>query len=137
MDEPNLKQAVPFFMVTDMAASLNFYVDGLGFRKTLEWVDEGALRWCWLQQEGVVLMLQAWRPGRRPEGPLGQGVSVCVMCADALRFRRETRARGVEAVRQPFVGNGLWVVQYLDPDGYRLDFESPTDAPEESIWEAD
>jgi hypothetical protein len=28
------------------------------------------------------------------------------------------------------VGNGLWVVSLTDPDGYRLDFESPTDAPE-------
>jgi len=23
----------------------------------------------------------------------------------------------------------------MDPDGYRMDFSSPTDAPEESEWE--
>ena len=28
----NVKQAVPFFNVTDMNASLRFYVDGIGFR---------------------------------------------------------------------------------------------------------
>ena len=28
---PNVKQAVPFFMVTDMEKSLAFYRDGLGF----------------------------------------------------------------------------------------------------------
>ncbi len=28
---PNVKQAVPFFSVTDIDASLRFYVDGLGF----------------------------------------------------------------------------------------------------------
>jgi len=29
--EKNVKQAVPFFGVTDIQASLKFYVDGLGF----------------------------------------------------------------------------------------------------------
>ena len=28
----NVKQAVPFFGVTNMEASLRFYVDGLGFK---------------------------------------------------------------------------------------------------------
>ena len=31
---PNVKQAVPFFMVTNIEASLRFYVDGLGFTVT-------------------------------------------------------------------------------------------------------
>jgi lactoylglutathione lyase len=35
------------------------------------------------------------------------------------------------------VGNRLWVVSLTDPSGYRLDFESPTDAPEESEHEGD
>ena len=30
-----------------------------------------------------------------------------------------------------FVGNGLWVVPVTDPDGYRMEFESPTDARQE------
>jgi len=29
----------------------------------------------------------------------------------------------------------LWVVPVTDPDGYRMEFESPTDAPEESELE--
>jgi lactoylglutathione lyase len=32
MTSANVKQAVPFFGVTDMEASLRFYVDGLGFK---------------------------------------------------------------------------------------------------------
>ena len=49
---PNVKQAVPFFMVTDIEASLHFYVDGLGFAVTNEWRPEKASRrihLCWLQ----------------------------------------------------------------------------------------
>jgi hypothetical protein len=55
------------------------------------------------------------------------------MCSDALAIYREARARGIEA-RRPFVGNRLWVTSMTDPDGYQIDFESPTDAPEESEY---
>ena len=34
----------------------------------------------------------------------------------------------------PFVGNQLWVTTLVDPGGYQIDFESPTDAPEETIY---
>jgi len=34
---------------------------------------------------------------------------------------------------RPFVGNRLWCVSVVDPDGYKLSFNSPTDAPEESV----
>ena len=29
----------------------------------------------------------------------------------------------------------MWVTQLSDPDGYRIDFESPTDAPESEYSE--
>jgi hypothetical protein len=70
---------------------------------------------------------------RAPEGKLGAGVTVCFICADALAIYREVTSRGVQASR-PFVGNGMWVTSLSDPDGYRLDFESPTDVPEETVW---
>jgi catechol 2,3-dioxygenase-like lactoylglutathione lyase family enzyme len=133
----NVKQAVPFFNVTDIEASLRFYVDGLGCTLTNKWVPEGRIRWCWLRIGDAALMLQEyWRDGRpagAPDGPLGQGVSICFMCADATAIYRELIARGVAAQR-PFVGNGLWVTSVSDPDGYRLDFESPTDVPEETVY---
>jgi len=133
----NVKQAVPFFNVTDIEASLRFYVDGLGFVPTKQWVPEGRIRWCWLQLGEAALMLQEyWRDGYRagaPEGPLGQGVTICLMCADALAIYHDLTSRGLSATR-PFVGNGLWVTSVTDPDGYRLDFESPTDVPEETVY---
>ena len=89
--ETNVKQAVPFFMVTDIEASLRFYIDGLGFAITNAWRPEyakGRIQWCWLQLGSAALMLQEYwkdgRPGGAPDGPLGQGVSVCFMCADAI-----------------------------------------------------
>ena len=55
------------------------------------------------------------------------------MCADALAIYHDLISRGLSATR-PFVGNGLWVTSVTDPDGYRLDFESPTDVPEETVY---
>jgi len=127
----NVKQAVPFLMVSDIEASLRFYVDGLGFRMTNKWIDQGKLRWCWLELGGAALMLQ--EPGKEKvfAGKLGEGVSICFQCADALKIYREITSRGIQAKR-PFVGNAMWVTSMSDPDGYKLDFESPTDVPEES-----
>ena len=133
----NVKQAVPFFNVTDIEASLRFYVDGLGFVLTNQWVPEGRVRWCWLQLGDAAVMLQEyWRDGQpagAPEGRLGLGVSICFTCADALAIYHALISRAIAATR-PFVGNGLWVTSVTDPDGYRLDFESPTEVPEETIY---
>src|SRR2546430_12589437 len=110
--EINVQQAVPFFMVSDIDTSLRFYIDGLGFTKTIEWVDEGKLRWCWLELGGAAIMLQEfWRSGPNTNVPtekLGVGVSVCFICKDAVALYREFKSRGVDA-RRPFVGNRLWV----------------------------
>jgi hypothetical protein len=129
----NVQQAVPFFGVVSMEASLRFYVDGLGFEMTKQWIDEGVLRWCWLELGDAAIMLQQFRGNGHepwmPEGKVGEGVSICFICRDALAIHREAKSRGIDAGR-PFVGNGMWVTSMTDPDGYRLDFESYTDVPE-------
>jgi lactoylglutathione lyase len=125
----HVKQAVPFFGVTNIEASSRWYIDRLGFTMKHSWTPEGTLRWCWLQHGDAALMLQEF--SEVPEGKLGTGVSICFVCDDAIALYREVKARGVDAKR-PFVGNGMWVTSMQDPDGYRLEFESVTDAPEET-----
>lgn len=120
-------------MVTSMEASLRFYLDGLGFKKTIEWTPHGRIEWCWLKHGGAAIMLQEYRPGLRPDTKLGVGSSVCFLCEDALAIYRETKAKGLHTEKKPFVGNNLWVVHFKDPDGYDIYFESPSDAPEESV----
>jgi lactoylglutathione lyase len=64
----NVKQAVPFFGVTNMEASLRFYVDGLGFKMKHWWIPdqaggpqdcrpEGKIRWCWIELGKAAIML--------------------------------------------------------------------------------
>ena len=139
--EANVRQAVPFFMVTDMGASLRFYVDGLKFEITHRWVGEdGKLRWCMMRIGTAAMMLQEYAPdghgGSKPEGKLGLGVSICFVCEDAIAIYRDIKSRGIES-KTPFVGNAMWVVSVTDPDGYRLDFESSTDVPEETVYSSE
>src|SRR5215471_447219 len=131
----NVKQVVPFLHVSDMERSIRYYLDGLGFTIKYKWVVDGKLRWCWLELGGAALMLQEFpKEGHdswAPNGKVGEGVSLCFNCEDALAIYHEVRSRGIEA-SEPQVGNAMWVTRLSDPDGYRLEFESSTDAPEDT-----
>lgn len=133
MDQPNLKLTVPFFMVTDMERSLDFYCNGLGFTLANQWTPRGKIEWCWLTRDLVSLMLQEPRnkdhiihttPQKK-----GLGISICTQCEDALDLYHEFHGRNLP-VTEPFVGNNLWTFSVTDPDGYRLEFASMTDVPE-------
>src|ERR1051326_2192910 len=111
--EANVRQAVPFFWVRDLTASLRFYLDGLGFRITRRWTPEGVLRWCWLELGDAALMLQEFsREGPHenlPDTRPGVGVSILLPvpgCAGALSGVPLPRSRREAAVRrQPDVGD--------------------------------
>ena len=138
----NVLQAVPFFRVKNIAESIRYYVDGLGFQMTNKWIDEGQLRWCWLQLGGAELMLQEFHKESHdsyvPAGKVGDGVSICFQCQDALEIYRDVTSRGIQT-SEPFVGNNMWVMSLTDPDGYKIEFASLTVVPEEtkfSEWKA-
>jgi lactoylglutathione lyase len=122
-----------------MEASLRFYVDGLGFAMTKKWTPDGdgKVRWCWLQHGNAAIMLQGHRKEGHnswvPESRVGVGISICFLCKDALALYKDFKSRGTEATT-PFVGNGMWVTSVQDPDGYKLEFESFTDIPEEKVF---
>jgi catechol 2,3-dioxygenase-like lactoylglutathione lyase family enzyme len=130
-----VSEVVPFFAVKDMAASVAFYVDGLGFAFKNKWVDGDVLWWCHLQIGGAGLMLQQFRAeghdSRQFSNNKGEGVSLCFFCDDAVAFYRDVKSRGI-AASEPRMGNGMWVTQVTDPDGYALFFESPMDVAEDT-----
>lgn len=103
---------------------------------THQWMPRGKIEWCSLQRGKVSLMLQ--QPANSDHWlynlqDAGKGISICFQCADALALYHEFKAKGVK-IDEPFVGNNMWVVAFSDPDGYRLDFESPTDVPGETKY---
>ena len=103
--KPNVKQAVPFFSVSNIKASVRFYVDGLGFEMIHKWEPEGTLRWCWLQCGDAALMLQEFRKEGRnswmPEGKVGEGVSIVFhvrRCPEDLSQNPASGYRGIESL---------------------------------------
>jgi len=109
----NVKQAVPFFGVTNMEASLRFYVNGLGFKMKNYWIPDreedkpdGRIRWCWLELGDAAIMLQEFLPERQPQETLGTGVNVCFQCEDALALYREFKSRGIQTRKRPFASLG-------------------------------
>jgi len=133
----NIRLTVPFLGVANMNVSLRFYTKELGFAMTKQWTPRGQIEWCWLERDEVALMLQGpWLDeghSQEPERNPKSGPSLCFQCEDALVLYREFSERGV-SVREPFVGNSMWVVVLYDPDGYKLDFESFTDVAEGTTY---
>jgi len=120
-------------MVTNMEESMRFYIEGLDFKMLNSWTPRGMIEWCWLQRDGVAIMLQEYREEKIPEEKLGVGVSINFTCEDALAIYHESIERGLKP-SEPFVGNHMWVVIFRDPDGYKVEFESVTDIPEETTF---
>ena len=132
----NVTGVAALLMVTSMERSLAFYVDGLGFTIHNRWIPDGKLRWCWMSLGGAALMLQeaveSTRQKMTAAGKLGNGSALYFQCKDAVAIYRQAKERGI-AGREPQVGNFNWEVFLHDPDGYSINFCSPTDLPEETL----
>jgi len=122
---------VPELEVSDLAASLAFYRDVLGFRVRYERPEE---RFAYLEREGAELMLEeAAGPGRRfhtapLERPFGRGVNLQIRVGDAKGLLERAGAAGASIVidlETRWYGQGLQEAGNLqfvvaDPDGYLL-----------------
>ncbi len=128
---PRLETLTLVLGVQNIDESRRFYVERLGCRERDRWEAAGRSSRCRLQLDEVTIVLQALDAGSTDRR--GQGVEICLMCDDALAIYDALASRGV-AAREPLVGNGLRVTSLSDPDGYRIAFESPTDAPEETTY---
>ncbi|HEX2816027.1 MAG TPA: VOC family protein [Phenylobacterium sp.] len=122
---------VPELDVSDLDASLAFYVGLLGFSVRYERPEE---RFAYLKREGAELMLEeAAGPGRRfrtarLEPPYGRGMNLQIRVTDAAALFAAVRAAGAPVIveleerwyrrRDHEVGGRQFVV--ADPDGYLL-----------------
>ncbi len=124
---------VPELDVADLARSISFYVDGLGFSARFERPEE---LFAYLTRGPVHLMLeQADGPGRRfrtapLEYPFGRGMNLQIQVPDVDQVHTQALSAGA-AIHIPLeerwyrrgdeeAGHRQFVV--IDPDGYLLRF---------------
>ncbi|HEY2518190.1 MAG TPA: VOC family protein [Polyangiaceae bacterium] len=116
--------ARPVFCVTDVAASLRFYVERLGFTNPWSYEEEGRVLVAQVERQGCALLLSSQWPANVGKGlvftslNLEPGAQAAAL--DALRA--ELGGRGVP-VEEGSWGYRVLVVQ--DLDGNRLYFNYP------------
>lgn len=116
-----LRSLSPALTVDDLAASLRFYVDALGFTVEERWEEEGRLQGVMLLAGTcrIGLSQDDWAKGRDRQKGIGFRLFVeTAQDLDALAAR--LREHGVEPdgpAEQPWGGRALTVT---DPDGFKL-----------------
>jgi len=118
--------ARPVLHVTDVEASLRFYVNGLGFTSPWRYEDDGRVRVAQAERQGCALILADHWPEKVGKGLMFISLNVepeaQIAALDALRA--ELEAKGVP-VREGSWGYRLLVVD--DPDGNQLFFNYPNE----------
>jgi catechol 2,3-dioxygenase-like lactoylglutathione lyase family enzyme len=121
--------ARPVLHVTDVEASLRFYVDRLGFTIPWRYDADGRARVAQVDRQGCALILADTWPEKIGKGLMFISLNVepasheaAVAALDALRA--ELEARGVP-VKEGSWGYRLLVVD--DPDGNQLFFNYPNE----------
>lgn len=119
----------PVLHVTDVQASLRFYVDRLGFTSSWRHEENGRTRVAQVDRQGCALILADTWPEKIGKGLMFISLNAeretreaVIAALDALRA--ELKAKGVS------VKDGTWGYRLLvvdDPDGNQLFFNYPNE----------
>ncbi len=127
--------ARPVLHVTDVEASLRFYVDRLGFTSPWRYDEDGIVHVAQVDRQGCALILADTWPEKVGMGLMFISLNVepasreaATAALDALRT--ELEAKGVP------VKDGSWGYRLLvidDPDGNQLFFNYPSETASDKI----
>ncbi|HEX8792797.1 MAG TPA: glyoxalase superfamily protein [Polyangiaceae bacterium] len=120
--------ARPIICVTDVSASLRFYVDRLGFTSPWNYEEDGKVVVAQVEREGCALLLTSHWPERVGKGLVFVSLDVepaeaQIAALDALRAAFAAKGVGVK--------DGSWGYRLLvvdDPDGNQLSFNYPKES---------
>jgi catechol 2,3-dioxygenase-like lactoylglutathione lyase family enzyme len=122
----NLVSISPFFIVKDLATSVAFYRERLGFQLEFEG-PEGGVYYAGVRREGAGIMLKAITPDVLPcpnhtRHPWARW-DAYIYTLDPDELFEEYHQRGVSFVKElSFIDDGLWGFEITDADGYVLAF---------------
>ena len=128
----DIRGMCPLLQVFDMATSLKFYCDALGF--TIEMTDTNTVapdhNWVLLRRGDVELMLNtAYEYDKRPPAPdprrlAGHGDTCLFFGApDVDAVYTDLTAKGLKAKPPSIAPYGMKQLYLHDPDGYNLCFQ--------------
>src|SRR5229473_2136048 len=127
--------ARPVLHVTDVEASLRFYVNRLGFTSPWRFDDDGKVYVAQVDRQGCALILADTWPEKIGKGLMFISLNVepetheaAVAALDALRV--ELEAKGAP-VKDGWWGYRLLVVE--DPDDNQLYFNYPNEPADDSV----
>jgi catechol 2,3-dioxygenase-like lactoylglutathione lyase family enzyme len=120
-------------MVFDMNASLNFYVDTLGFEIHESAGEKDDVGWVWLKRNDLNLMLNTqYEMPDRPPQPEASRASVhrdtilYLGCPDVDAAYHELVGKGLKCDPPEVAPYGMKQLYLHDPDGYGICFQWPT-----------
>lgn len=130
---PDIRGMCPLLQVFDMATSLKFYCDILGFqiRATDQNTAAPDHNWVWLvRDEDIHLMLNtAYDPGDRPPMPdpnrIADHHDTCLYfgAPDVDAIYSYLQEKGVKSEKPQVAWYGMKQLYLRDPDGYGLCFQ--------------
>ena len=128
----DVKGMTPLLQVFDMATSLKFYCEVLGFEIAATDSNTPAPNhnWVWLKLNGTDLMLNtAYEYGQRPPAPDARRVAshgdtaLFFGAPDVDAVYAHLRAKGIDVKEPKVAPYGMKQLYLSDPDGYGLCFQ--------------
>ena len=133
-----IQAMTPLLEVFDMARSLRFYCDVLGFQVVTTDANTTAPdhNWVWLKRDDIHLMLNtAYEYGKRPPAPDPRRVAAhrdtafFFSATDVDAVFTDLRAKGVKVKPPKVASYGMKQLYLRDPDGFELCFQCPAERP--------
>jgi catechol 2,3-dioxygenase-like lactoylglutathione lyase family enzyme len=125
-----IKRLVPMLSVADLARTIGFYCDELGFRCTGQFGDPDPV-WCFLERDGVALMFNqppAEEMTGLPQRAKDFQIYYCYP-DDVVVLHQAWQQRGLPVTDLRVTEYGMREFELRDPDGYWLWFGQNTSDP--------
>ena len=130
-----MNQLIPMLCAADVAKSLQWYRDALGFEidtPESKHEESGRLVWCMMRRGEVRLMLTTGSAMASDNAERRRGRNQTTLYCypdDVMPIYESLKSKGYEVTHPLVTFYGMKEIVLQDPDGYRVCLGSPTDEP--------
>ncbi|HHX44281.1 MAG TPA: hypothetical protein GX714_09895 [Chloroflexi bacterium] len=119
-----MKQIVPLLQVSNLADTIGYYEEALGFSLVFRWPEEGEPRWVGMSRGDIAIMftIDLGTSSAPFIAEKGNGVVLYVLVNEVAPLFDELVARGAIIVQEVHDFGGRHQFSIADPNGYILAF---------------